>query len=321
MINFVKKSMLFIIMLFLINFGISKIYTHLVLSHSYLYRTEAQFQAYKQSTHILIVGDSHPMSGVDTRIIPNSFSATSTGENIIETYYRLQSILEDEPLDIKMVILPLDVHTFSSFRLDRFNPANFWCRYLDVFELGASTGNTPKVLFKCFLGQFSYYNGLDSTIDLLKVKAGFLEGEEELVRGFKIEKSNNVARNQLYGDARNRAIQHLLKANQFDPLAQVYFLRLLALLDKNDIPAMFIKYPVIQSYYQVAGKYLDIDSYYADVQGLLDQHSGPYLLLDYHDLFWGNNDYFSDADHLNETGAIEFTKILYQDLKDLDYLP
>lgn len=261
------------------------------------------------------------MSAVNPALISNSFNATSLGENIIQTYYRLRYYLEEDQLDIRVVMLPVDLHSFSSYRMDRFSPLDYWRKYINFLELGETKYEVPKYLQDRLLGQFSYYNDITNTIDLIKVRAGFEEGEDELIRGFKVGVHDNVEKSELLNDARSRVRLHFNGADPFDPDAAEYFSRLLDLLDDHHVKAVLIAYPVIEDYYRIAGKQIDIPAYYADLQDLLYGRPASYPLLDYHDVFWGHDQYFSDADHLNATGANQFTELLAKDLEDLGYLP
>jgi hypothetical protein len=296
-------------------------YIRLVLSHSYLYRTEEQFEVYKNESQILIAGDSHPMSAVNPQYLPGSFNLTSTGENIVETYYRLQYYLDEEQLDIKLVILPIDLHSFSSYRLDRFRSPDFWRKYIDYVELGRFQGDVPKYVRLMLLGEISFFNDVTNTIDLMKIRAGVIEGNYALIKGFMARTESFIETPEKNELAKNRVNRHLNNAIPFDGTAQVYLIRTLELLDEHKVDTILVRFPVTKEYYYYAQTRMDTPSFYQDLQELLQESSLEPPILDYHDLFWDKEQYFADIDHLNVPGARIFTSILQRDLQESGYLP
>jgi len=138
---------------------VNQLYIFVVESHSYLFRTEAQFQEYKDDTNILIVGDSHPMSAVNPLYIEGSFNLTAQGENTFETYYRLKYYLEKENLDVQLVVLPFDLHTFSSYRVDRFRTSEYWRKYIEYIELGLYKHDLMAFVGYAVRANFAYMGG------------------------------------------------------------------------------------------------------------------------------------------------------------------
>lgn len=66
--------------------------------------------------------------------------------------------------------------------------------------------------------------------------------------------------------------------------------------------------PVQEVYYQTYGeKY--VERFHADVEALLQEVQVEYW--NYEDIYNGEESYFTDSHHLNETGATEFTKLIY----------
>ncbi len=66
---------------------------------------------------------------------------------------------------------------------------------------------------------------------------------------------------------------------------------------------------------------MDTEAYMRDINDMLKRRSVDYTVLDYHDLYWDTPEYFFNSDHLNGEGAIEFTKVLKQDLDAQGFLP
>ncbi len=318
---FLGKAFLFLICLLFGNFLFNSSYIHMVLSNSRLYRIDAQFAEIKDSVQILVVGDSHPLHAVDTRDISNGYNLATSGENIIQTYYRLRYYLEVEPVDLKLVILPIDLHSFSSFRMDRFSQAYYWDKYIDFIELGKFKNDVIGYARLYLLGYITYIDGVSDTIEYLSKMVEIQGNRKPLVRGYAIHTENLINKNNAVEYAENRVHHQLGEGDHFSYDATEYFLRILNMLQAHDIKTVLVKYPVAREYYQEAKYYQDINAYYASLDKILENGDYRYLLLDYHDLYWDEYAIYFDVDHLNEPGAKQFTQVLMSDLQAAGYLP
>ncbi len=315
------KGIAFLAAFLVVNLITNALYIRLVLSQSYLFRSEAQFEANKHSVQVLIAGDSHPMSAVDTRILPNSFSVTSTGENIIETYYRLQYYLERDRLDIKLVLLPVDLHSFSAFRTNRFESPVYWRKYINYGELGRYKGDLPGFLAQRLLSDYAYAGGITNTLDLFMVLSGSTEGLDPMVNGFRVKSGSFLENGNLENNALERAKVHLYRFDPFHADAEFFFLRTLDLLDAHDVKVALVWYPTSHEYYQAAASMMDVPAFSRQLDALLQGRRQAPPLLDYHDLFWEKEEYFDDPDHLNQAGASVFSTRLLRDLRHLQLYP
>jgi hypothetical protein len=60
---------------------------------------------------------------------------------------------------------------------------------------------------------------------------------------------------------------------------------------------------------------------YGELESILSASGHHPPILDYHDLFWGQNEYFVNPTHLTIEGADIFTQLLAKDLKSLALIP
>ena len=101
----------------------------------------------------LILGDSHSQRNFDTRILEGAFNFSSVGENFIQSYYKLATILESGEKQVENVIMPLDLHTFSSYRADKFRDSYYWVDYIDYVELGLAKDELSSFLLLYLKGR------------------------------------------------------------------------------------------------------------------------------------------------------------------------
>jgi hypothetical protein len=296
------------------------IYISNILSYSILFRGEKHFYSKMPDTKILIAGDSHPRADVFHGIIDNSYIFANSAESIIQTYYHLYYLLEKEKMEIELVILPIDLHSFSSFRSDRFENTGYYKKYINYFELGIIKEDLLRYLNIRLLGEFLYIGGIGNTENVLLVKTGAKQLERIYDGHYAGNDDYALSTNKKY-DAEIRATRHLKGFDVIDDDMVYFFFRTIDLLISNDVKIVLVRYPITTQYFSEAGEFMDIDSYYKKISILMKEKDYDIPLLDYHDLFWDNMHLFNDADHLNNKGAKIFTYILEDDLINLGMYP
>lgn len=281
-----------------------------------------EFEAVQEQVSVVILGDSHPMAGVVAGDIDGGYNFSSAAESCILTYYKLKYYLEAGKFHPQVALLPVDLHTFLSVRLERIDvhdPA-FWIRYMDYFELGRETNTLDEQIKPMLSGRFPLIGGLDVTIDVIWPE----ETPQNLpmVSGFTawVDDFSAVPVKERKMQARNLVESYFPEANNYDRYLLDYFYRLLDLLDEYNVQVVFIWYPITEEYYQYAGQYVMTEAHLAKIRELLADRS-PALILDYHDLFFGHPEYFADSNHLNGHGAEFFTNLLVEDLTREGLLP
>lgn len=282
--------------------------------------THREFENVQDQVSVAILGDSHPQKAVMASRIDGGYNFSTSAESYIFTYYKLKYYLERGDFHPELAVVPVDLHSFVSFRRERaenIDPA-FWGKYVNYWEYGSETGDLISVVPTILKAKFGVLGGLD----LVSPAAVYGMESPELVSGF-IPSSDNFAAypaEERFDRAMERTAFHFDGYTYMDHVLVDYFYRLLDLLDMYGITVVLVYYPVTDTYYQAAADYIPVEDHLAAVEHLVAERP-PALILDYHDLFFGQLEYFSDSDHLNVDGAEIFTDLLIQNLQEAGLLP
>ncbi len=319
--KFLLKLFFFLAVFLVISSFLNTFYVDLILSNSLRFRMESQFQGAKKDARILGIGDSHIKYGIHTNYLEKSFITATTGENYIQTYFKLKTHLENSDLDVALLIMPIDLHSFSSYRTDRLGNLAYWEKYLNYIELGIYKHDLPRYLSFWLQGEFAYFGGVSETIEFMKLRSED-QPAAELVNGY-ISKVGNFEEYDRKEDLADLRVDfHLRGSDVLDPDLLAYFFRILELARDNNIQVVLVRFPVTAEYYSSAKVIPSIDRHYENLDSILALNGYSFIpIFNYHDIFWGRYDLFSDPDHLNERGAIVFTKMLKEDLEALDLIP
>lgn len=318
--SFLWKMFLFLLLFFTISEMVNIIFISSVLVYSIDYRIDSNYSQRKDLFHTLVVGDSHSGWAVYPKVLDGTFVMWSGDESYIYTYYRLLQIINDEKSKIKLVILPIDLHTFSSYHNNRLMNDVYWKKYIDYWELGAYKGDLLTNMNKRFQGEFAYINGIGGLHDVIKIKTGeqilpiLTDGHRTTNGNFSLDMNAKAT-------TRYRVRRHFHNQEVLDEDIIYYFFRTLDLLHSYDIDIVLVKYPISKKYFYFSTEYIDSDSYYRNITQLIVNNGYDLPILDYHDLFWNELHYFDDAEHLNINGAKVFTPIIREDLIELGVYP
>ena len=312
--RFVKKFLvfgaIFIALLLIMNVG----YYHLILSSGTLEKKYTQFQECKKNIKILVLGDSHTDAGINPMHINNSFNDASAGESYFQTYYKLKTYL-DEGLKLEVIILPFDLHSFSSFRADRIKQQWYWSRYVNYLELSKNNKNI-KVLDTLNLELQSFFPVINKGQHITELF--FMKSKKnDIIKGYEARNGNYSKLKNKYHWALSRVNSQLKNQVFIDESLVKYFKKILELSEENNISVVLIKYPLSIEYFTAIKEFIpDTEKYYQDIKKMIMGYKDIFL-LDYQKLFFGQDSLFSDSDHLNNIGAIIFTKQVNNDLNRL----
>ena len=91
-----------------------------------------------KNANTLIIGDSHTVFSCDPEYIENSVNVSQVAEPYIVTYFKLKTLLAQNP-QIKKVVLGFSYHNFSAFNDKKFEDAafagNIWDQYYPLLSL------------------------------------------------------------------------------------------------------------------------------------------------------------------------------------------
>jgi len=304
------KGILFVLILGLLNWGLGRIYVGREMALSRIGQIERQFDQCRGQITTLAVGDSHMATGFDPRVLSGAFNFALHGETYIYNYFKLKHILDSNP-QVRVVLLPLDLHSFSSWRADKELPDFYWVRYANYLELGWLSHEPLKYLGKYIRGRFFPYLGELGAVrgvprqDRVKRPAR----RPDVIQGLVVKTGTyDENREKL---ALRRVRLHFFGHQAFDELVAHYFRKILELCAARGKTLVLVKFPVSEPYYRLATRRVAA----AKIYRRADEMIRPYpnvRVFDYQKLFFDRDRLlFDDPDHLNEAGA----RILSLDIK------
>ncbi|HIJ04469.1 hypothetical protein J4460_04300 [Candidatus Woesearchaeota archaeon] len=274
-----KKGFFILIILLLLFLLSNYMFIHTHLEHSYLMRNRKVFAEQKQNISLLILGDSHAMNDLRQGDLPGAFNFASLGENMEQTAYLFSSLLAQNQFHPKILILPLDPNTLSSYKNERFLDEWYWKDHLNFFKL-AKDHHDPRL----------YLVGIHAYVPLI----GRLS---EWVIPPVLEHPGPTDEH-----AQRRVAEQLGGATIIDDQAILSLQSIFHNASQNNITVFLVKFPLSHAYLEnILGLGIPMDTFYENISSLLaDEH---YILLDYQILFIENDSLFLDSDHLNREGS------------------
>ncbi len=311
----IVKFGLFFIIFFSLNYFFSNLFIKKKLYNSRAYKVDVQCHKAENKTEIIALGDSHAATGFDPRVFKNGFNFSSFGENYIYNYYKLKYILEKNN-KLKTVILPIDLHTFSTWRADRFWHDFYWIRYVNYLELGSEKKMPLRFIGKYISAKLFPYLGEFKTIfNFTPSKKRKARVKPMVFQGFVIKKNDFFYKRGKR--TKQRIGLHYYKQKSFDKTVKKYFKKILQICLKHNIKLILVKYPVSKIYYEYAAKIVKVENYYNKITFMIKKYRNVQI-LDFHNLFFRNDGiFFHDPDHLNQRGAKEFSVKVREELKRL----
>lgn len=298
-----------LILFFFINYLFSFLFLKEKLLKSKTYKIDSQFHRVKDKIEVLALGDSHASTGFDPRVFKNGFNFSVAGEKYIYNYYKLKYVLKTNKV-LKMVVLPIDLHTFSTWGANNFLHDFYWIKYVNYLELGINKSEPLRFIRKYINGRFFPYMGeFESIFGITsKNKKKLMFRMPKITQGFIIRRENFIKEKRK--QTRKRIFLQYYKQEPFDKTVTEYFKKILKLCSDNKIKLVLVKYPVTKIYYKFATRKVNVKEYYKKIFSMIKPYDNI-KVVDMHNIFFENDSpYFYDPDHLNYKGArIHSTKI------------
>ena len=237
------------------------------------------------------IGSSHGLSAFNYSYYDNS---VNLGFGSQRMYFGLKVLESIEPqLDSSStIIIPISIFSFcGSFD----GPKQRYLGFLSREELGISLGEEILEI------HFPYF-GINNTESLL------LKYEEEI-----IEFQNNGF---------ERAQYHLSLARECNIIDELIVEQIKDFIERNnESRIVFIITPYHDTYWEkILNEAVVVERIYDTINDVVEKYSLDFL--DYSDdpRFYTAPHYFRDSDHLNNDGAVLFTKIVIDELTMLDLI-
>lgn len=320
--KFIKKSSLFILIFICIIFILNSIYINAIGKNKLQIRKKLEWQEHKKTLDNATLdyafwGDSHTTSGLNPEYIKNSFNFGNPGENYVETYFKIKSLIEKDNIKVKSFILELDTHTFSKILLIAGNGSLFnQLNYKDFMSskdfASLSEKSRLTILFEEEIKEIEIIGAGTEIINYLigkqNLKVSKL-GWQKNTKDFSENKDSTLTAKKYSRHFEKDPI--LIEDKIFD-----YFQKILEIANENQIKIVFIKYPVSNEYdNELKRNNLPRDDYYKELFARIDETTTDYVVLDYYDLFFEHSEYLNDSDHLNYIGSEILSRKVADDLK------
>jgi hypothetical protein len=317
----IAKVALLLLSLLALNAPLADWYRERVMRLGIGERTARQFKEERHGIDTLVLGDSHAKRGVYPRILKRAFNLAIPGQTYAETYYVLKSHIELGEIDLRHVILQADLHSFSSWGLDRFPLAHLYAPYVDYFEMGWRRGKPLVYAVRELQGRYVPYLGERKNLlsylqhgtpaDLSWLIEKRLEGGA-LVHSRSIRSQSPKRRTEA---AETRCNNHFANQENFSPFLEQYFRQILELCADNGIEVILVEYPVTTEYLKAAARYIDSDEFDRRLAALIAPYENVQLFAA-REIFERRLDTFVDGDHLNQKGAITLSRMIRAQILD-----
>lgn len=255
---------------------------------------------YKNNSPIkhLILGNSHSFSlrplSEDSAVLFCAY-----GENVIQTYYRINTVIKLKYRKIENILLPFDFQYLSNNEIPNLN-IDFWVKYIDFLDYSMVTKEYTDNLFKYLKGNFVPYSGQSMAVwEAINLKD---------------ENFNGQSAQRMVADNSTNCPQEIV-----DSIAELYFFRILDLCRQNNIGLVLIKYPYRRDYFESLQKCFTEQQYFPSLEAKIKARNQGIIILDHSKDFIDQPELFEDGHHLNSQGQIRpiFTRAIFDTLKVL----
>lgn len=315
----IRLAIFIVVYLVIINPFLGYYFDRIIMKNSLVRQAQGQFETL-DSLDILILGDSHSQLAVNPILIPQAFNFSSNGESYLQTYYKAAAILGSNELGVEVLIVPLDLHSFSSFRTEKVDDDLYWRRYIDFIDLAGRL--TPLTTFNLMMD--SWIIPYPGNLKLVRINIDVLTGNrdmQELICGFRpVDGSYGIlSGNEREKHAQTRIQHHFEGSDPLDERLLYCFRDIVNLCSIADIEVVAVSYPVSNEYLHLADNIVSRRDIILALESILNEN-GNLHFLDYSRMFSVTPEYFSNSDHLNDEGARLMTRRLADDLDKLNLI-
>ncbi len=322
-LQFIKRSVLFLLILVVLLFLLNLLYIGVVQHHNIPYRKELMYKEDlkhfpNKEIGFAFFGSSHTTFATNPRYINDSYNFGINHGTYTEAYYKLRKLVEKDHLHIKNIVLEVDLHTLSG----QFNEPQWIFFSLEVADEVVPLRKISELReqSRWSIVVERYFPVLGNGISLVESMVGkpklttLYFGWEKHTKDFSQEENKNKTFYGEYG--------YYFSNDQprIDEESFLYFLKLLTYAKENNINVIFLKYPITKEYDEmIMASKVTKEDYYTAIFSHADTILGEkYVVLDYYDLFFDHPEYFNDDDHLNSVGAEAFSKKVNADLEKFE---
>ncbi len=277
-------------------------------------RTVSDFESRKNKIEVLFLGQSDMQFAIiPDRLNYSAYNFAAASENFIETYYKFEHYIKDMP-ELKIVVLPLNFQSFSSYRADILQWEYFKYGYIsnsdlrDLYKLKGAVVLREKLISFCPI-----VRGIEMIDFMRNMKKLFTNQDiekTEMYKGYLKYTGSDVTKDS----AVKRASRHFTGQEIFNNDYLLYFEKFLKLCADNNIKVFILTLPVTDYYLEQSRQYVDKKLFYDKALNNPQYSKYIYKHLDLLEIYAGNHDLFLNSDHLNYNGAMKVTDTVAAEL-------
>ena len=252
-----------------------------------------------ESYNIFLVSDSHGEFLGNTPSKNKIYNFSNTSENYLDMYLKVQyltSVLGKNDT----ILLAVDNHNLSSYR-NGFGRINENIIYADDFSEIEPSAIQTDFHFK----KFTKYIPLlqpeyNKSVIQYATRSDSKTTKIQRYSSLRPEEKEKALRKRFLEQFENKTVSHQQKE---------YLQKIVTLCKNKNITLVGLRFPITKDYYSMI-KENDF--------GINDFWKSQDLpIIDMHNMFFANDDYFADPDHLNKIGAEVFCKEIHTRLQEI----
>jgi hypothetical protein len=283
--KFIIKISLFFVFFILIN---------AIIYYLFINDTHNEYNDCNKSGAVYLMADSH---GEALKKHPDNLGIINfsyESDSYFDIERKINFLIKETK--IKKVIISIDSHCFSNYR-ENINNIDKSIYFESVVSENASAYENFKNKYIRYY--FPVFNSNSPTI--IRV------GAFKMLTNKKNDSENLKSWNSLTeSEKSNQSISRLkvqFESKKYSQKLLDCFDRIVSIANKNNIEIIAIKFPVSKNYYNLL---TELDSF--NVDNLLN--GKRIKIIDFQKVYFNNDIFFNDADHLNDMGGIRFSKLL-----------
>lgn len=284
-----KKFILKIVLLFAFFILLNAIIYFLFIND-----THKDYNDFNKNGTVFLMADSH---GEALKKYPDDMGIMNLSyesDSYFDIERKLNFLIKEA--NIKKIIISVDSHCFSNYR-ENINNVDKSIYFESVVSENASPYENFKNKYIRYY--FPVFNSNSPTI--IKI------GAFKMLTNKKNDSENLKSWNSLTESEKSKQSISRLKvqfeSKKYSQKLLDCFDRIISIANKNNIEIIAIKFPISKNYYNLLAEF---DSF--DVNNLLNDKK--IKIIDFQKVYFNNDIFFNDADHLNDMGGIQFSKLL-----------
>jgi hypothetical protein len=302
--NIVKKIIFLVVLIGGLNTLFSYLYYKKFAVKKPYFKQEKRFQKVSSDVETLILGHSRAAFGIKDSLLGKAFNFATYGENNVYTYYKLKTVVENHPNQIKRIIIPIGLSTFFSNSRTNMADHSYWNRYLDYNELGEAHQDRGAYLSAYLQSKLTPY---------VRMLTQEINKKDDAYKKEKTKLSALKSVKEKYQFALESVSHNFDVRNYYDTISLNYLNRMLDFCELHNIEVVAIRFPVTPYYIQAFETKMQANQ--IDEQPfMLAMKSHGIEILAEENYFEGDESKFKDVHHLTPEASKEFTQYVMEKL-------